>query len=123
MKPHYLWCVVLVLVVLAIGCGNTRTKGIDASDPQYVAEAAWRAIIADDYDELQRYVLLERYAGYLSKDRLGSELKKDCPQPFPNNPIIRTIVWGNLGTCGIKNWEGTCQLRMKFRDGRWWVSR
>ena len=101
------------------GKGNTEKK-VDTSDPQQVAEAAWRAIIAKDYTKARTFVVPEDRDDF-TKENLEKELTR-LP-PLPESPVVKVELNGDRAEAKLENWDFKEGLEMVKRDGRWWIEK
>ena len=112
-----MWFILSAAVLL--GCAdNSAERAVDRTDPQQVAEAFWKAVVAGDNAEAASYVVKEDRTALT---RAFDELKG--MKPLPDHPQIVTIIDGNRGEAIIENWEEDNDVDMVLRDGQWWISR
>ena len=95
-------------------------KKVDTSDPQQVAEAAWRAVIAKDYAKARTFVVPDDRDDF-TKENLEEELTQ-LP-PLPKSPIVKVELNGDRAEAKLENWDFEEGLEMVKRDGRWWIEK
>jgi len=95
-----------------------QAQEVDRTDPQAVAEAFWKATLAQEWEKAATFVEKEDREWYL--DGIAEEFEK--LQNPPKRPVIKAITKNGITRAYITNWEEIEDgLDMTEVDGLWWI--
>ena len=112
-----------VLVLAGVACGREEAGrgGLDVSDPNAVAQAAWEAIQAEDFDAYLALVVPGSRQRETREQWLDSIRTMKRAPGFPRDPEL--VITPQEEPDRVV--AGTRDLRfgmgMVFADGRWWM--
>jgi len=119
-RSHFILVCAVTLGCVSCGKKEADTPGsLDASDPNVVAQAAWRAILAEDFDA---YVALVHPDTRQRETReqwfKSTQMMKQTPG-FPTDPklVITPQEEATRAVAGTKDLR--LSMGMVFKDGRW----
>lgn len=114
---------VLTCALVCVSCArkDAETPGLDTSDPNAVAQAAWHAMVAEDFDAYVALVHPDARQRETREQWLESiRMMKQTPD-FPVNPklVITAQEEANRAVAGTEDLR--LSMGMVFRDERWWM--
>jgi 2',3'-cyclic-nucleotide 2'-phosphodiesterase (5'-nucleotidase family) len=109
-----------------VSCGTKETEtkgpsGLDTSDPAAVAQAAWQAIEAEDFDAYIALVHPDSRQRETREQWLESTRKMKQAPGFPTNPKLVITPQEEVNRAVAATEDLRLSMGMVFKDGRWWM--